>query len=544
HLSYLVFLPWQTTHLPTSSTPLGVHSTTSEDFRKMQRTLETLSEKVEQLQLEMQRKQRDTPHGSSDYRSRQRSLSPDSGRGRSHYYPPDRNIYRDSSYERLATRDNSSGPSRHERDRYDRWDSYGPPGSSERHTRGYSPPPRDYTHRGRSPQHHGDRHSSYRSPSPGRVRFQSPSHTGSNKKLDVTHDPTGRRGRWALELDPYQWTLIESLYHTTELPCSPYKQRDHFSLCAQISLSFHSPHMDTNTFLNMEFQEELFSDQGRQYESEIIQTICQRLHIKKKRTTPYHPRGNGMVERFNRTLKEQLAKLIHQHGGEWDDYLSAVVLAFNSTPHSTTGYSPYFLAHGREACLPASVHLSTPVVLQTPQNYGSELVRRLDTVFQAVRSHSEDQRLKREYYFNQHVKFRPYECGDLVWMDDPTTQRKKLDPNWTGPYEVLSSDDKGLLYTLLDLRHPQAEPRVIHYDRLKPYRSSWDLSSAPANRPLPMNTLPRFSDFLLFHSDFKISKTLQSQAIVRQIDRNPADRYSTVGDGIVFACVSSSLRGY
>ncbi|KAI3364956.1 hypothetical protein L3Q82_001120 [Scortum barcoo] len=55
--------PLAPTHLPTSSTPLGVHSTTSEDFRKMQRTLETLSEKVEQLQLEMQRKQRDTPHG-------------------------------------------------------------------------------------------------------------------------------------------------------------------------------------------------------------------------------------------------------------------------------------------------------------------------------------------------------------------------------------------------------------------------------------------------------------------------------------------------
>ncbi|KAI3367327.1 hypothetical protein L3Q82_008373 [Scortum barcoo] len=103
----------------------------------------------------------------------------------SHYYPPDRNVYRDSSYERLATRDNS-GPSRHERDRCDRWDSYGRPGSSERHTRGYSPPPRDYTHCGRSPQHHGDRHSSYRSPSPGRVRFQSPSHTGSNKDSPVT----------------------------------------------------------------------------------------------------------------------------------------------------------------------------------------------------------------------------------------------------------------------------------------------------------------------------------------------------------------------
>ena len=245
-----------------------------------------------------------------------------------------------------------------------------------------------------------------------------------------------------------------------------------------------------------EVPEELFSDQGRQYESEIIQTICQRLNIKKKRTSPYHPRGNGMVERFNRTLKQQLAKLIHQHGGEWDHYLPAVVLSFNSTPHSSTGYSPYFLAHGREPRVPATVDLSPPVMSQTPQNYGTELVKRLNTVFQTVRSHREDQRLKREYYFNKHVKFKPYQFGDLVWMDDPTTQRKKLEPNWTGPYKVISSDNDGLVYTLLDLKHPRAASKVIHYDRLKPYCSTWDTSSAPANQLVPQllrNTVPRYT---------------------------------------------------
>jgi len=103
-----------------------------------------------------------------------------------------------------------------------------------------------------------------------------------------------------------------------------------------------------------------------------------------------------MVERFNRTLKEQLAKLLHHHGGEWDHYLPAVVLSFNSTPHSSTGYSPYVLANGREPGVPATVNVSPPVESQTPENYGSELVKRLDTVFQTVGSHREEQRLKRE----------------------------------------------------------------------------------------------------------------------------------------------------
>lgn len=172
--------PLTSTHLSASSTSLGVHSATSDDLRKMQKTLDTLSEKVEQLQLEVQRQRHDTRRGSSDYRSHQRSPTPDGGRGRSHYYSSDRNTYRDSSYDRYSARDRSYRPSRYERDKYDRRDSHNRSGSSERHARGYSPSPRDYTERGRSPERREDRHPSHRShhsPSPGHVRFHSPSHT-------------------------------------------------------------------------------------------------------------------------------------------------------------------------------------------------------------------------------------------------------------------------------------------------------------------------------------------------------------------------------
>ncbi|KAL1260277.1 hypothetical protein QQF64_008104 [Cirrhinus molitorella] len=176
--------------------------------------------------------------------------------------------------------------------------------------------------------------------------------------------------------------------------------------------------------------EELVSDQGRQYESEILQDICKRLNIRKKRTTSYHPRANGMVERFNRMLKDQLAKVLFHSDGEWDQYLFAVVLSFNATPHSSTGYSPFFLAHGREPRLPAHVHLDFPAggAVDTSQTYGSALVKRMETVFQEVLNTSADQRVKREYYFNRYEKFRPYKVGDLVWMSDPTMHRKKLEP--------------------------------------------------------------------------------------------------------------------
>lgn len=54
--------------------------------------------------------------------------------------------------------------------------------------------------------------------------------------------------------------------------------------------------------------EVVHSDQGRQFEAEIVQRLCQLLGIKKTRTAPYNPKSDRMVERFNRTLIDQLAK--------------------------------------------------------------------------------------------------------------------------------------------------------------------------------------------------------------------------------------------
>ena len=89
--------------------------------------------------------------------------------------------------------------------------------------------------------------------------------------------------------------------------------------------------------------EQLHSDQGRQFESELLKEICRILNVKKTRTFPYHPQCDGLVERFNRTLLDMLATTTQDHPFDWEDQIHKVCMAYNTSVHASTGYTPFFL---------------------------------------------------------------------------------------------------------------------------------------------------------------------------------------------------------
>ena len=95
-------------------------------------------------------------------------------------------------------------------------------------------------------------------------------------------------------------------------------------------------------FLRCSPPEQLHSDQGRQFESKLMADVRSLLGIRKSRTTPYHPQSDGLVERYNRTLLNMLATCTQDHPATWEDHLRRVCMAYNTSMHPTTGYSPFF----------------------------------------------------------------------------------------------------------------------------------------------------------------------------------------------------------
>ena len=103
--------------------------------------------------------------------------------------------------------------------------------------------------------------------------------------------------------------------------------------------------------------ESLHSDHGANFVSEVMQSLCAQLGIKRTQTSAYHPEGNGQVERFNRTLEAMLSKVVEEHQKDWDCHLQKVLFAFRTAVHESTGYTPLFVMSGRSPNLPIDVLL-------------------------------------------------------------------------------------------------------------------------------------------------------------------------------------------
>src|SRR5581483_4574969 len=102
---------------------------------------------------------------------------------------------------------------------------------------------------------------------------------------------------------------------------------------------------------------EILSDRGTSFVNQVIDKLCENYQTKHRLTSSYRPQTNGMVERFNRTLGKCIARLTSNESKEWDEFVEATLFAYRTKKHKTTGYTPFYLMHGRQATLPIDLKL-------------------------------------------------------------------------------------------------------------------------------------------------------------------------------------------
>jgi transposase InsO family protein len=173
----------------------------------------------------------------------------------------------------------------------------------------------------------------------------------------------------------------------------------------------------TNFIVKYGIPTRLHSDQGANFESELIKELCQLMNIKKSHTTVYHPQGNSGPERFNRTLLSMLGTLENSQKPDWKKYIDPLVFAYNCTPHESTGISPFELMFLRKPKLPIDAMFELageePETRNT-QEYIEELRERMKKTREIVQSCVGKSKQKQKYYYDKKIRGVKLEKGDQV----------------------------------------------------------------------------------------------------------------------------------
>ena len=236
------------------------------------------------------------------------------------------------------------------------------------------------------------------------------------------------------------------------------------------------------------FPEEVLSDMGTQFTSGLMREICRLISVRQLTSTPYHPMCNGLVERFNGTLKTILKRLSAERPKDWDRYLPAVLFAYREVEQESTGYSPFELLYGRKVRGPMHIlkELWTKEQdkdddddygVRSSYQYVIDLRSKIEQTCRLAQEALRQSQQRQKRYYDRKARPRKLKPGDWALILLPTDHNKLL-LQWKGPFQVIRSvaaDDYRL--------EIKGKQKTFHINMLKRYVTRVPETETEENQP-------------------------------------------------------------
>ena len=172
-----------------------------------------------------------------------------------------------------------------------------------------------------------------------------------------------------------------------------------------------------NFFARFGLPSQLHSDQGRNFESKLVQELAKLTGIRRTRTTAFHPRSDGQTERMNRTILSMLRATAQDSPQDWPEKLPALLSAYRMTPHKSTGVSPNLAMLAREVRQPVTL------IAAPPEEENKNLIPfnlkfrdNLRSAHEKVRAATQVSARTQKSHFDARVKAISFTTGQLVWL--------------------------------------------------------------------------------------------------------------------------------
>ena len=226
-------------------------------------------------------------------------------------------------------------------------------------------------------------------------------------------------------------------------------------------------------FARTGFPKEILTDQGSNFTSLVMKEFYKTSTAQHIRTSAYHPQTDGLVERFNGTLKQMLKKTVHTKDEQWDQLLPFILFAYRSAKQETTGYSPFELMYGHKMRTPLEAladewdgeETVTPVA---PFEYIQKVQERLRLVRGLAQGNEKQAKSTQKKWYDRTATTREFCVGDPVLVYLPEGHGK-LDCMWQGPFYITRKVTE-CTYEI-EMPNRRKPRRIFHVNGLKLWHS-------------------------------------------------------------------------
>ncbi|CAB4441357.1 unnamed protein product [Rhizophagus irregularis] len=184
----------------------------------------------------------------------------------------------------------------------------------------------------------------------------------------------------------------------------------------------------------------ILSDRGSHFNNKLVELLMKEFQIKHNFSTPYHLKTNGLIERFNKTLCESLAKL--NNIKDWDLKVPGVLFAYRMKKNDSIKLKPGYLIYGREM---KTLNLEDENVTITQRI--NSLMENLPNIRNQAKGNIEKSQEKQKKYHDKKYKTKKnFQIGDKVLYYDAAKEKQwsgKLEEKWKGPYYIHEIISKG-----------------------------------------------------------------------------------------------------
>jgi RNase H-like domain found in reverse transcriptase/Reverse transcriptase (RNA-dependent DNA polymerase)/Integrase zinc binding domain/Retroviral aspartyl protease/Integrase core domain/Chromo (CHRromatin Organisation MOdifier) domain len=236
--------------------------------------------------------------------------------------------------------------------------------------------------------------------------------------------------------------------------------------------------------------ESILSDRDPRFTAHFWRALWDQLGTKLTMSTAYHPQTDGQTERANRTLEEMLRSYVSFNQRDWDEHLSALEMAINSSKQASTGFSPFYLNYGQEVRMPLDAALQAARVCKNPE--ATERIQQLKRDLEKAKDGIRKAQVRQGHYADQHRREVKFRVGDQVLLSTEhlrmvgDNRTPKFTFKYIGPFRVVRL--AGSNACELALPEPMKIHPVLNVSRLKPYRDgsvSHPERMQPHPRPAP-----------------------------------------------------------